>query len=103
MSKEKTFSELVGEIFLLIVNLVVVVGVKSFIGFKLWNWFAVPIFNIQEISIVQSLVIMVLIKWFFPSVKTNDKSENKVWKITLKFLGSSGITLLFAWIVKMFL
>ena len=80
--------------------------INGFVFARLWEWFAVPVFHVQMLSIAQSIGIVLLISYTHPGRRKIDKEVN-FWEKLNSDLSNSMITaivaLLLGWVVKFFL
>lgn len=89
-----------------IILTIIFVFLRGFIFSKYWSWFIMPIFQIRELSIAESLGILFTIGVF---ILKDDKIENKeeFWiKVEQKFLSEIpklGIMLLSGWLLQLFI
>jgi hypothetical protein len=98
--------ENLGKFVTVVLAVIVSAIIRGFIFSKLWLWFIVPIFQMQPLRVVEAIGIMSLIE-FFLIKKDKNNNEEKFWETLLSsmlfVMITSGFTLLFGWIVTLFL
>lgn len=106
MSKKNNKMENFGKFMTVVLIITIATIIDGFVFSKLWLWYIVPIFQMQPISIVEAIGILLLMK--FTQVKTNkDIDTDKIWgelaKKTIGYLYKSGLVLLCGWIITLFI
>ncbi len=81
--------------------------VNGFVVVKLWHWFIVPTFEMNELRIVEAIGIMMLIQYVRAKKTNTDKEEGdfleKLLKEMVLLAFMAGFALFFGWIVQMFI
>ncbi|MEP4136709.1 MAG: hypothetical protein ABJL71_18920 [Cyclobacteriaceae bacterium] len=84
--------ETTGKFAITLASLITAVIVNCFVIMNLWNWLAVPLFSVQELSLNESFALIVLVSAFAPNRKDNDEpSEDKLGKAIFKLIGKAMI------------
>ncbi|MEO9475842.1 MAG: hypothetical protein ABJG41_09915 [Cyclobacteriaceae bacterium] len=82
--------ETIGKIATTLASLITAVIVNCFVIMNLWNWLAVPLFSVQELSLNQSFALVVLISPFAPKRRDNDEpSEGNLGLAIFKLIGKA--------------
>ena len=81
--------------------------VNGFVVVKLWHWFIVPTFEMNELRIVEAIGIMIFVQYVRAKKTNTDKEEGEFWENLLKGIVllalMAGLALFFGWIVQMFM
>ena len=79
--------------------------ISGFVFFKLWAWFIVPIFQIQSLRFIEAVAIVFFIG--FIRAKYREENPEDFWdnlgKRMTFLVVLACFTLLFGWIIKLFL
>lgn len=82
---------------------------SGFVLCKLWAWFIIPTFGLPALSVGVAIGIALLINYLTAQPLSNSKQDNgksaseKLWEAILVPLLRPAISLLFGWIVTLFL
>lgn len=96
---------------LVIITLIVLSILSAFVLYKYWQWFIIPIFGLNQITLVEALGLMSLISYFkLTSQKNNnvqEKTDDEFWNVfndEVSFFISSFIVMLsFGWLLQLFM
>ena len=105
----KTFGTIMAVLMVLIFTPIM----YGFVFSKLWLWFVVPTFGLQELSIIQAIGLTYIVSFFLgnndlfktANKKTDDKESEESLLIKLIFLPHiySGLVLFFGWLISLFM
>lgn len=92
-----------GKLIIVILIVIIEIIIKGFIIMKLWTWFIVPIFEINQLRIVEAIGIMLLVNYLnFKREKNNrDNDFSEELGTNIGFVIGTGIFILFSgWIIQ---
>lgn len=98
----KNLGKITSIILFLIINPIII----GFVFSKLWSWFIVPVFQIKPLRIIDAIGIIVIIG-FLRVVEEKKLTKDNYWEYfknkSFRSISLSGMTLLFGWIVSLFI
>jgi hypothetical protein len=104
--KEKSCSSVMLLLAFSIVNTIVGIIIGGFVMMKIWQWFAVPVFGVQQIALVPAIGIGLLIS-FLTHQHIPQPEGREISKVIGESIGEAVlypiIVLFFGWVVSLFM
>jgi len=95
-----------GKFTTVVLTLIAAPLINSFVFIKLWSWFIVPTFNMNELRIIEAIGIMFLIS-FIKAKRSKEETKNDFWSDLPKNIAyliiNAGFALFFGWIASLFM
>jgi len=95
-----------GKFMTIVLAMIISPIINGFVFSKLWIWFIVPTFQMQHLRVVEAIGIIFLIN-FVHARKDKDVDKDKFWEnlaTSMIFVVlMAGFTLLFGWVITLFL
>jgi len=93
----------VGGISIIAVTVIVSSLWSGFVLTKLWGWFIVPVFNAPYLTIPQAIGLTIIITMLWSRSWSDSEDGDKSIELAVKAILAPAFSLLFGWIVSLFL
>lgn len=92
---------MLGKFFKITIAIVVSMAIGAWVVVCMWDWFVIPKFNLDPLSIVEAAGLTMLCRFVFTNAKYEDRDNDKLNEKIIFSIVYPLLILLFAWVISL--